>query len=333
MTLPRIGITLGDPGGIGPEIVVKALSGRYAVPRANYVIFGSGQLIKQEEKDLKLSLPLRPWHPRLERSASSLSLQEVEVPSRGFVRGAAAEANGLASFRFFEAAVAEAKKGHLEAIVTGPISKKSWHLAGLPWKGHTDYLNRDYPDAIMAFWSRKLKVALFSHHLSLREAVRKVRRKNLLRFFLILHQSLEKLRPTGMELIVAGLNPHAGEDGLLGREEVNEIIPAIQDAQKLGLSISGPVPPDVVFRRVLGQEDKMVVALYHDQGLIPFKLEAQPMGVNVSLGLPFVRTSPDHGTAFDIAGQKIASPRSFIEAIKLAVTLSSSGEPPAQLSS
>ncbi len=322
MSLPRIGITLGDPGGIGPEIVLKTFSGRYTLPRASYVIFGSPRLIRQEEKNLGVSLSLRPWHPGLESAESSLSLREVEVPSRGYVRGAPGAANGLASFRFFEAALAEAKRGHLQAIITAPISKKSWDLAGLRWRGHTDYLSHFYPDAIMAFWSRKLKVALLSHHLSLRDALKKVRRKNLLRFFLILHQSLEKIRPAGLELLVAGLNPHAGEDGLLGREEVDEIIPAIQDAQKLGLSISGPLAADVVFRKALGEENKMVIALYHDQGLIPFKLEAHQTGVNVSLGLPFVRTSPDHGTAFDIVGQKAASPRSFIEALKLAVALS-----------
>lgn len=324
MILPRIGITLGDPGGIGPEIVMKAFSGRYALPRANYVIFGSPRLIRREEKNLGVFLPLRPWHPGLESAESSLSLREVEVPFRGYVRGAPGEANGLASFRFFEAAVAEARKGHLQAVVTAPISKKSWALAGLRWRGHTDYLNQFYPDAIMAFWSRRLKVALLSHHLSLRDALKRVRRKNLLRFFLILHQSLEKIRPAGLEFLVAGLNPHAGEDGLLGREEVEEIIPAIQEAQKLGLPISGPLAADVVFRKAINEENKMVIALYHDQGLIPFKIEALHSGVNMSLGLPFVRTSPDHGTAFDIVGQKTASPRSFIEAVKLAVALSAS---------
>ncbi|MGQ9671832.1 MAG: 4-hydroxythreonine-4-phosphate dehydrogenase PdxA [Candidatus Aminicenantales bacterium] len=325
MTLPRIGITLGDPGGIGPEIVIKAFSGRYALPRANYVLFGSSRLIRQEEKNLGFSFRLRSWHPGLESGKGSLSLREVEVPSQGYVRGAPGRANGEASFRFFEAAVAEARKGNLQAVVTAPISKKSWDLAGLHWRGHTDYLNRYYPEAIMAFWSRQLKIALFSHHLSLKDALKKVRRKNLLRFFLILHQALEKIRPAGLELVVAGLNPHAGEDGLLGREEVDEIIPAIEEAQKLGVPISGPFPPDVVFRKVLKEEDKMVIALYHDQGLIPFKLESLHTGVNVSLGLPFVRTSPDHGTAFDIVGKKAASPRSFIEAIKLAVALSGSG--------
>jgi 4-hydroxythreonine-4-phosphate dehydrogenase len=321
MIPPKVGITLGDPGGIGPEIVVKAFSGRYPLPRAQYILFGSRQIIKKEEKALGLSLPLRTWRSGLGPAQGSLFLREVAAPTRSLVRGAPAQANGQASFRFFEAAITEARKGNLQAVVTAPISKKSWNLAGLKWKGHTDYLSQYYPEAIMAFWSRKLKVALLSHHLSLREALKKVRRRNLLRFFLILHQSLEKIQPGGVEFVVSGLNPHAGEDGLLGREELDEIGPAIKEAQKLGLRISGPFPPDVVFRSTLGQEDKIIIALYHDQGLIPFKLESLGTGVNVSLCLPFVRTSPDHGTAFDIVGKKAASPRSFIEAIKLAVSL------------
>jgi 4-hydroxythreonine-4-phosphate dehydrogenase len=285
------------------------------------VLFGSSQIIRKEEKALGCSLRLRTWRSGLESVQGSLSLREVTTRSQSLVRGAPAQANGQASFRFFESAIREARKGNLQAVVTAPISKKSWNLAGLKWKGHTDYLSQFYPEAIMAFWSRKLKVALLSHHLSLREALKKIRRRNLLRFFLILHQSLEKIRPGGLEFVVSGLNPHAGEDGLLGREEIDEIIPAIKEAQKLGLRISGPFPPDVVFRSTLGQEDKIVISLYHDQGLIPFKLQCLGTGVNVSLGLPFVRTSPDHGTAFDIVGKKAASPRSFIEAIKLAVAL------------
>lgn len=321
MILPKVGIALGDPGGIGPEIVVKAFSGRYPLPRAQYILFGSRQIIRKEEKAVGFSLPLRTWRSGPGSAQESLSLREVTAPTQSIVRGAPSQGNGKASFRFFEAAIMEARRGNLQAVVTAPISKKSWSLAGIRWRGHTDYLNKYYPDAIMAFWSRKLKVALLSHHLSLREALKKIRRRNLLRFFLILHQSLEKIRPGGLQFVVSGLNPHAGEDGLLGREELDEIIPAIREAQKLGLRISGPFPPDVVFRSTLGQEDKIVIALYHDQGLIPFKLQSLGTGVNVSLGLPFVRTSPDHGTAFDIVGKKAASPRSFIEAIKLAVAL------------
>ena len=130
-----------------------------------------------------------------------------------------------------------------------------------------------------------------------------VRKENLGRFFRTLDKSLKKVRPRGFEFLIAGLNPHAGEDGLLGHEEIEEISPAIRKARREGMKISGPFPPDVVFRKALGQKNKVVIALYHDQGLIPFKLEAFDTGVNASLGLPFVRTSPDHGTAFDIAGK------------------------------
>jgi 4-hydroxythreonine-4-phosphate dehydrogenase len=173
----------------------------------------------------------------------------------------------------------------------------------------------------MAFWSERLKVALLTHHLSLRAALKKVNRENLERFFISLHRSLKKVNPGGFEFLVAGLNPHAGEDGLLGREEVDTIAPAVKAARGRGLKISGPYPPDVVFRAALGREDVFVIALYHDQGLIPFKLAAFESGVNVSLGLPFARTSPDHGTAFDIAGKNRANPQSFIEAVRLAVAL------------
>jgi 4-hydroxythreonine-4-phosphate dehydrogenase len=183
-------------------------------------------------------------------------------------------------------------------------------------------LSQFYAGAIMAFWSENLKVALLSHHVSLRDALKKVRRESLQDFFISLHRAVKGVRPGGFEFLVAGLNPHAGEGGLLGREESDEITPAIKEARRLGIKVSGPYPPDVVFRSAMGRKDKVVIALYHDQGLIPFKLAAFETGVNVSLGLPFIRTSPDHGTAFDIAGKNRASPRSLVEAIKLAAALS-----------
>jgi 4-hydroxythreonine-4-phosphate dehydrogenase len=318
--LPKVGITLGDPGGIGPEIVLKAFSGDYAVPRADYVLFGSAQVLEQEERALGLHFDFKPADARPSDSSGTLSVHEIPGPLATVKKGAASAANGLASFLYFKAAVAEARKGNLRAIVTAPISKEAWALAGVRWKGHTEYLAQLYPGAIMAFWSEKIKVALLSHHVPLKEALKKVRRENLEAFFLSLHRSLKRIRPGGFEFVVSGLNPHAGEAGLLGREETREIVPAIKEVRKHGLRISGPYPPDVVFRSALGQANTIVIALYHDQGLIPFKLEAFDTGVNVSLGLPFVRTSPDHGTAFDIAGKNIAAPQSLVEAIKLAVT-------------
>ncbi|HCS48419.1 MAG: 4-hydroxythreonine-4-phosphate dehydrogenase PdxA [Candidatus Aminicenantes bacterium RBG_19FT_COMBO_58_17] len=324
MTLRRIGITLGDPGGISPEIVLKALAGDYELPEADYVLFGSAPVLRAEEKALGIHFDFDSVKSKISASPGNLAFHEIPSSLRTIKKGVPSAKNGLDSFHSFKAALAEARKGNLQAIVTAPISKSSWALAGVRWKGHTDYLSHFYAGAIMAFWSKKLKVALFSHHVSLKNALKKVNRESLLDFFLSLDRSLKRVRPGGFELLVAGLNPHAGEDGLLGRDETEEISPAIKEARRQGIKISGPYPPDVVFRNALGQADKIVIALYHDQGLIPFKLAAFDSGVNVSLGLPFIRTSPDHGTAFDIAGKNRANPRSLIEAIKLAAALARS---------
>lgn len=324
MTLPRIGITLGDPGGIGPEIVLKTFGGDYTLPEADYVLFGSVPVLRAEESALGLHFDFDSLKSKASSPAATLTFFEVPSALKTIKKGAPDAKNGLESFLYFKTAVAEARETNLQAVVTAPVSKSSWVLAGVPWKGHTDYLSHFFSGVIMAFWSAKLKVALFSHHLPLKEALRKVKRENLVDFFISLDRSLKRAGPVRFALLVAGLNPHAGEAGLLGREESEEIAPAIKEARRQGIKISGPYPPDVVYRSALGQPDTIVVALYHDQGLIPFKLEAFACGVNVSLGLPFVRTSPDHGTAFDIAGKDRADPRSLVEAIKLAAIFSSS---------
>ena len=324
MTLRRIGITLGDPGGVGPEIVLKALAGDYELPKADYVLFGSAPVLRAEEKALGIHFDFGFLKPGIPKLSGSLTFREVPGSLRRVTKGAPAAKNGLESFRYFKAAVAEAREGNLQAIVTAPISKSSWALAGISWKGHTDYLSHFYRGVIMGFWSEKLKLALLNHHVSLKDALKKVKKDSLLGFFISLDRSLKKIRLGKFTLLVAGLNPHAGEGGLLGREETEEIAPAIKDARRQGITISGPYPPDVVFRSAIGQPDTIVIALYHDQGLIPFKLLAFDSGVNVSLGLPFVRTSPDHGTAFDIAGKNRADPHSLVEAIKLAAVLSRS---------
>jgi len=319
--VPRIGITFGDPGGIGPEIILKTFSGEFSLPRACYIFFGSSLVIKNEEEALGIKLDLQPWDKKNIAGSPGLFLQEVENPLTAIKKGFPSVENGMASFLFFREAVEEAAKGGLQAIVTAPISKKSWDLAGVRWRGHTEYLNQAYPQAIMTFWSEKLKVALLSHHLPLKLALEKVKKNILLDYFRHLHQIIEKLKPREFEFLVAGLNPHAGEEGLLGSEEKKEIIPAIKQAQQQGIRISGPFPPDVIFRNALGLPDKIIIALYHDQGLVAFKLESFDTGVNTTLGLPFIRTSPDHGTAFDIAGRNLARPQSMIEAIKLAYYL------------
>lgn len=309
MTYPRIGITLGDPGGIGPEVVLKSLSSLSSLPDSQFVLFGSQNIIDKERQTLKLDFSSPP---------GSVTLHDIQGPPDPVEKGRPNSINGSLSFRYFEQAVQEARKGKIQAIVTAPVSKRSWDLAGVQWAGHTHFLSSFYPEAIMFFWSQNLKVALYTHHISLKQAVEKVHEKPLVEFILRLHENLNKIPDQDFEFLIAGLNPHAGEQGLMGSEENEHILPAIAEARSKGIPISGPIPPDVVFRQASNDPDKIVIALYHDQGLIPFKLQAFDRGVNMTLGLPFVRTSPDHGTAFDIAGKNIADPTSMMEAIRLA---------------
>lgn len=324
MRLPKIGITLGDPGGIGPEIVLKALSRKKSLPQAHYVLFGSSLVVEKEKTALGLDLDIREFNKIKESASPSISLIEVKTPLKTVKRGEPNKENGQASFLFFKKAFQEAEKGTIQALVTAPVSKSSWNLAGIKWLGHTDFLSRSYPRAIMTFWSERIKVALFTHHVPLRAVLKRIKKENLYDFFLTLGRQFDKIKPNTFHFLVAGLNPHAGEDGLLGCEEEEEIIPALSMAQKKGMRISGPFPPDIVFRKGLNQPDTIVVALYHDQGLIAFKLESFEKGINLTLGLPFIRTSPDHGTAFDIAGKGKADDQSMVAAINLAFELSPS---------
>jgi len=324
MTVPTIGVTAGDPGGIGPEVVVKTLARAAGLPEAAYVVFADPRLIGAEQERLGTGIAFREWRPDLP-AEPGIFLAAMPGPAGGAAAASAAAANGEASFRSFEAAVGRARAGRLQAVVTAPISKASWALAGHPYRGHTEYLARLYPETIMAFWSDRLKVALFSHHRPLGEAVAAVRRDALVEFLRSLHRGLQRVPGGPFRLLAAGLNPHAGEDGRLGREEIDEIRPALEKAVSEGIPVTGPFPPDTVFLQALGKRDAVAVALYHDQGLIAFKLAAFATGVNVTLGLPFVRTSPDHGTAFDIAGKGVADPRSMEEAVRLAAAFSATG--------
>lgn len=323
MTVPAIGVTPGDPGGIGPEVVVKTLARTGRLPGAAYVVFADDQILGLEQERLGLRLSLRDWRPERAREPG-LYLARVPAPE-GTLTGAISAANGEASFRAFEQAVGQAVAGRLDAVVTAPVSKSAWALAGHPFRGHTEYLAGLFPGAVMAFWSDRLKVALFSHHRPLREAVGAVRADALLDFLRTLNRGLDRLPAGPFRLFLAGLNPHAGEDGRLGREEIDEIRPALEKAAQEGIPVTGPFPPDTLFLRALGKDDVVAVALYHDQGLIAFKLAAFATGVNVTLGLPFVRTSPDHGTALDIAGKGVADPRSMEEAVRLAAAFSATG--------
>jgi 4-hydroxythreonine-4-phosphate dehydrogenase len=322
MSLPRIGVTLGDPGGIGPEIVLKSLLRWPELPSAHYVLYGTPELLEREERMLGVRLGWTPFDPAAVFERTHFSMQSVAVPCPVADKGLPTAEGGRASFEFFRRAADDASAGMIKALVTAPISKLAWDKAGVAFRGHTEYLEQFYPDAIMTFWSEKLIVALLSHHLPLKAALDKIDTDGLSRFISILRASVEKARPGAYRYLMSGLNPHAGENGLLGREETDVIGPAVEAARAAGADISGPHAPDVVFRLAYGRPRRIVIALYHDQGLIPFKLEAFDTGVNVTLGLPFIRSSPDHGTAFDIAGKHLANPQSMFEALRLAADLS-----------
>jgi 4-hydroxythreonine-4-phosphate dehydrogenase len=232
-------------------------------------------------------------------------------------------AAGQAAYETLCAAVKDAQAGIVAAVATAPVNKLAFARAGLPWKGHTDLLAHltSSPRVAMMFWSEPLKVVLATIHIPLASVAGALTREVMDGIIDLSWRELPRFGMPEPRLAVAGLNPHAGEDGLLGHEERKVIRPAIEAAQKRGVSIDGPFPGDTIFGRTVRGEFDAVIACYHDQGLIPVKLLAFGRAVNVTLGLPIIRTSVDHGTAFDIAGRDVADPSSMIEATLLAARL------------
>ncbi|HEK86426.1 MAG: 4-hydroxythreonine-4-phosphate dehydrogenase PdxA [Candidatus Saccharicenans sp.] len=314
MKSTKIGLTLGDPGGIGPEIVIRLLEHPSELPPAEVIIFGQRVILENWSEKLGHKAD---WLNRV-LAQQKITIKEIGRPLDEVVCGMPSAENGLASFYFFESAVEAARKEEIKAMVTAPVSKTSWQLAGIKYRGHTEYLEKLYPHAIMSFWSNRLQLALFTHHLPLKEAIDRVKKESLVNFIINLDQSLKLWNLGIKEFLMCGLNPHAGEGGIMGLEEQNEIIPAVIEARKRKINLNGPFPPDTVFLQGVDRPDKLVICLYHDQGLIPFKLISFQSGVNLTLGMPFIRTSPDHGTAFDLAGKGLASYLSLKEALWLA---------------
>ena len=283
---PRVAITVGDPAGIGPEIARKAADDPRVRSVCEPVLYGTGE-------------------------------------DGSFEVGVVSAAAGRAAFETITAAVRDALAGRVHAIATAPVNKLAFSRAGLPWKGHTDLLAHltGSPKVAMMFWSEPLKVVLATIHVPLAEVPRLVTREALGDIIEITARELPRFGVASPRLALAGLNPHAGEDGLLGSEEDQVLRPAVIAAREKGVRIDGPFPGDTIFVRASRGEFDAVIACYHDQGLIPVKLLAFGQAVNVTLGLPIIRTSVDHGTAFDIAGQGIADPSSLITATLLAAQL------------
>ena len=329
---PVIGITMGDPAGIGPEVVVKALADPEVRGLARYVVFGMNELLAYAA-DLAEIEPFW-WRVQHESRRTEFSLTHDivvidydEYSQLGTAYHKPTRQGGAASLSFIDDAIAAAQRpideAGVDAVVTAPICKESWHMAGCRFPGHTELFahRTKTKKVVMAFESPKLRVALASVHLPLMDLRNKLTIGAVYDPIDLGNQFCQKLGIEKPRIAVAGLNPHASENGAFGDEEARIITPAIEAARHHGIDARGPFPGDTVFNAAVAGRYDLVVAMYHDQGLIPVKLLGFDQAVNVTLGLPIVRTSPDHGTAFDIVGQNLADPGSMKAAIRLAVQM------------
>jgi len=284
VSLPRIAITTGDPSGIGPEIAEKAAADPRVLGVCQPLVYGAG---------------------------------------RTFDPGRLSAEAGQAAYETILRAVRDAEAGAVQAIATAPINKEALALAGLPWRGHTDMLAAltNTRDVAMMFYSEKLMVVLATIHIPLSEVPAALTLEALGTIIRLTAHAMPKFGVPAPRIALAGLNPHAGEHGVIGQEEGRVLRPAVEEWRRNGVDISGPWPGDTVFGRAMSGEFDVVIACYHDQGLIPVKLIAFGEAVNVTLGLPIIRTSVDHGTAFDIAGRGVANPESLIQAVLLGARL------------
>ncbi|MAS35253.1 MAG: 4-hydroxythreonine-4-phosphate dehydrogenase PdxA [Anaerolineaceae bacterium] len=327
ITRDRIGITMGDPAGVGPEIIVKTLAAAHGFyDQCVPVVIGDARVLAQTIAALDVPVRINVVDTPDDALGVAGTIDLIDLNNAdpaAFAPGQVSALAGHASVEYIQQATRMALAGDLAAIVTAPINKESINKGGHHYAGHTELL-KDLTDAqhvSMMLVSSKLRVLHVSTHVALREACDRVKKERVLTVIRLAHLSMKLLGIEAPRVAVAGLNPHAGEGGLFGREELDEIIPAIEAAQAQGINATGPWPPDTIFMQTVKGHHDVVVAMYHDQGHIPMKLLGFDEGVNVSVGLPIIRTSVDHGTAFDIVGKGIASETSLIAAIDLAAQM------------
>ena len=341
MNRPVVGVTMGDPAGVGPEIIVKACAEPAVQRQSRPVVIGSAAVMRQTLDLVGSSLALHPVE-RVEdcrwQAGTLECLDCANVDTATLVRAAVSAAAGRAAYEYIVRAIALATSKTIEAIVTAPVNKEALAAAGVRHSGHTEILaelsgTRDFAMLLMG---GDLRVIHVTTHVALRRVPELCTRDRVLRTIRLAQRTMDGLGRPRARIAVAGLNPHAGEDGLFGDEEKTAITPAIEDARAEGLTVFGPLPADTLFSRARGGEFDIVVAMYHDQGHVPVKTlgftydEASATwtglsGVNVTVGLPFLRVSVDHGTAFDRAWKGIANHESMVEAIDVAVRMLGAG--------
>jgi len=323
--LPIIGITLGDVNGVSVEVIIKTLLDNRVADYCTPVVYGNPKIISYWKKlmghndyNMHIIKSLDQMHVK---KSNILVCWDDEVEIRP---GESTEVAGKYAFRSLELATKDAKEGKINALVTGPLNKNNVNNQLLPFKGHTGYLAQQTSttDYMMMMISGSLKVGLVTAHLPIKDVAARITTDLVLKKIKVLNKSLkEDFMVQKPKIAVLGLNPHAGDNGLIGNEEIETIIPAVAQAQTDGLVVYGPYSADGFFGSKQYEKFDAVLAMYHDQGLIPFKFLAFEDGVNYTAGLPFVRTSPDHGTGYNIAGKNIASESSFRNALYAAIDI------------
>lgn len=318
---------MGDPAGVGPEIIAKVIDSNELLQRCRTVVVGDAGVMKKLIEEQRLSVTVRSISSVTEADPAPgrldvLDLRNVNLATHAWGRPDAS--SGTAVVEYIKRAVDLALKNDVDAMVTAPISKEMMNAAGHHYAGHTELLaaltnTRDYG---MFFVGGGLRVILTTIHMALKDVPRHITQSTVLKTLRLAHQAMRSLGMDNPRIGVAALNPHAGEGRLFGSEEWDEILPAVLKARGEGIDASDPLPADTLFYKARNNYYDIVVAMYHDQGLAPLKMLAFGNAVNVTVGLPIIRTSVDHGTAYDIAGKGCADPTSLLEAVKLAIIMS-----------
>lgn len=332
LNLPKIAITMGDPAGVGAEVILKALSLPIIYDHCKPVVFGNTSVLKHFADLLKINNfkfheisnvdkvdSIKPDQNNIYvyKIDDSLSLDKIEF-------GKVSKECGNAAYLYLETATKFALANKIDAITTAPLCKESLRLAGYPFPGHTEilaYLTNTKNYAMM-FQGGGMKIVLYTIHIPIADVPKKINAKNIFKLIELTNKEMIRFGIGHPKIAVCGLNPHAGESGVMGKEEEQHIIPAILAAQKKGINAAGPFPADTIFFKAVRKEYDVVIAMYHDQGLIAVKTLDFYKSVNITIGLPIIRTSVDHGTAFDIVGKGVADPSSLIEAIRTAAFMS-----------
>ena len=324
---PIIAITMGDPCGIGPEVIAKALAQGDVYAGCRPLVIGSLRSMQQAVNLTGASLNVHVVESPLGAGLSPGLVDVLDIHNlnpQDITVGKVSPPCGRAAMEWVSRAAELALAGQVNALTTAPINKEAASLAGYKAIGHMELLQEvsGAPDVATMLMSGRLRVVHLTTHRSLRVACEHVTKDRILAKLVLTHDSFTRWGISGPSIAVAALNPHGSDGGLLGNEEAEEIMPAVEEARRKGIAAYGPVPADIVFHQAIRGDYDVVLAMYHDQGHIPIKVHGFERSITANLGLPFVRTSVDHGTAFDIAGKGIAQHESMLEAIKLAVSLS-----------